>query len=461
MVNKHQKTSNRMNYGILTLMGYYALCWSWTLSTNSLSLSGSKHQGQIIAAIVSVVIVGLSTFIMWHGIKFTKYIISTRPALQSILLALPVLALFDFLVSWLTTIIWIGPEGNINNILPLSSPALILINTPMGFASRILGFFGLAAFGWLIIILLVNKPKHKPVSIVLIILSAVSLVGWLVYRNANGSTFQAKIISETLGKQVPSIQADDTTLVVFPEYGLDGIDNSNLSSRIQTTRQKSFFVGSQDRWIKDKNGHANVLIFGNTRDGITETQNKHRLIPGGEDLSYIGRFVLEALNQHDTLDFFKWSQAIVRGDKQLSPFKLDDTTVVGSAVCSSIISPLDYRQFTKSGATVLTNSASLQIFGGTLMFNREQKSLARFMAIANARYFLQSANGDKAYAIDHNGQTRSQISGHSTTDVTVQNNSKKTIYTQLGEWLVWTGGVVALWIFAIRKGVTKHKKSVQ
>src|SRR5690606_29613397 len=120
-----------------------------------------------------------------------------------------------------------------------------------------------------------------------------------------------------------------------------------------------------------------------------------------------------------------------------------EDTVVGAAVCSSIISPRDYRVFAKQGSTVFTNSASLTIFKGSPLFAWQQKSLARFMATANARYFLQSANSARAYALDHNGNTIKEATGIQVLDVTVQNNTRHTFYTRVGEWLVWLGAIIA------------------
>lgn len=457
MTKKPAKASHRPGWGVVGLMAWFSLCWSWTLSTDSLSLSGSHTQGLIVAAIVSIIIVGLSTIILWQGMRLIKQLFATRPTWQAIALSLPLLALSDFLVAWLTAIIWIGPQGSVDNILPLGSPTLILINTPFGFASRIVGFFGLAAFGWLIVFLLASKTRRKLALIPLAILGMTSLVGWGIYRSASGSSFQAKLISETLSTRVPAINTADTALVIFPEYGLDGISNENLTKRIYATDQKSHFVGSQEVWPPGKSSHYNTLIFGNTEDGITQTQNKYRLIPGGEDLSYIGRIGLLAANQTELLDYFTFSKAVIRGDKQLQPLTVSDETSVGAAVCSSIISPFDYRHFARSGATVLSNSASLQIFGGTLVFNRQQKSLGRFMATANARYFLQSANGDRAYAIDHNGRTVTETGGHHTLDVTVQNNSTKTLYTRVGEWLVCIGAAVGFWLIISLRNTRRAK----
>jgi apolipoprotein N-acyltransferase len=124
---------------------------------------------------------------------------------------------------------------------------------------------------------------------------------------------------------------------------------------------------------------------------------------------------------------------------------------VAAAVCSSIISPQDYRDFAKNGATLFTNSASLTIFNGSRLFAWEQKSLARFMSVANARYFMQSANAAPAYSLDINGHQTAETDHFNTVDVTAMTNTKKTPYTYLGEWLAWLGALL-VGVVLIEKG---------
>lgn len=432
------------NTAQLLLILWYAMCWSWTLSTDSLSLSGSHTQGIVIAAAVSLVNVTLSTVIMWQGIRFARTLIATRKPIIAIPISVIILALSDFLVAWLTALIWIGPQGSFDNILPLGSPTLVLINTPFGFASRIVGFFGLAAFVWLIVILMTNKSTRRPALATTVILALISVIGWLAYRTPTGTSFTAIIISETLDERLSALDTSDSKLVIFPEYGLDSISNINLQTRLFSKSDKSYFVGSQEQWQPNEASHRNTLLFGNTQQGITQNQNKHRLIPGGEDLPYSVKYIMQATKQNKLLSYFTFHKAVIKNPSQLQPSKIDSSTSIGAAVCSSIIAPQDYRQFTKAGATVLSNSASLQVFGGTLVFNRQQKSLGKFMAVANARYFLQSANGDRAYALDINGRTIAEEYAQNSARVTVQNNTRKTPYTVIGEWMVWLGAVVSV-----------------
>jgi apolipoprotein N-acyltransferase len=237
--------------------------------------------------------------------------------------------------------------------------------------------------------------------------------------------------------------------VVYPEYGFDEITDKNLNERINRDKQKTYFVTSK-QIVVDK-GHRNVMLLGNTKEGITQSQDKHRLIPGGEDFSFLPRLLLIMTGRQATLSYFDYNRQVVKGKKSLTPFKTDDGTQIGAAVCSSIISPEDYRSLTRQGATVLTNSASLDIFEGSRVFAYQQKSLAKFMSIANSRYFLQSANSASAYALDNNGKQITETKGISTVNVMAKDNSRKTPYSYLGEYLAVIGAAVCVWLFIDRQ----------
>lgn len=222
-----------------------------------------------------------------------------------------------------------------------------------------------------------------------------------------------------------------------------------MADRLQPDRNSSpaYFVGSQEIKRGTSAGHLNVLLFGNSNEGITKTQNKSRLIPGGEDLGYVVRTSLRATGQKTTLDYFSQMKMVLKGPKPLQPLPINKQLVLGSAVCSSIIASEDYRKFTNQGATILTNSASLGIFNGSSVFTWQQKSLARFMAISNSRYFLQSANAANAYALDNNGRQVIDVPGVQAASLIAKTNSQKTPYTYTGEVLaIASAGIFGVWV---------------
>lgn len=445
---------------IIGLIAFYSLAWSWTLFTDSLDLAGSKREGVIVAIFVLIVNVALSVTIVSKTFSRFKRATNAYNPLVVTALGLPIFAVMDFAVSWLTAIIWLGPQGSIDNILPLSSPTLLLINAPFAFASRLIGFYGLAAFFWLTLYLLLEKRLRRYAVVPIAVLTVLSLVGWQLFHTPNGSNFKATIVSETLTEHVQAIQPSDSKLVIFPEYGFDDIGQDNLSERIVSdpAKETAFFLGSQMVRNGLQAGHLNILLYGNTKTGFTFKQNKYRLIPGGEDLGYILRTLLRATNRRATLDYFSYAKMVIKGEHAIYPFHFD-STVVGAAVCSSIIAPQDYKNFAQEGATVFSNSASLTIFKGSPIFAFQQKSLARFMAIANSRYFLQSANAASAYALDNNGKQLAEVRGVQTVTVEAKNNTKKTLYTLTGEYILATGFVlVIMYLFQLVRNRAKASK---
>ncbi len=451
---------------LLTLVTWFSVMWSWSFFTDSLELANSKSQGLILAFVVVAINVAVSTVIVWYSLKYIAKIHVHFGTKKFLLLGLPLFALTDFLVCWGTTIIWLGPQGNVDNILPMGSLSLLLIRTPLAFAARFVGFYGLAAIAWLTLYLAfqpaiheelgvkAQKAKHKTlvssrryVLVPLFLAVIGATVGWYVYKTPDGVPIKATLISETLTRRVRAIDPKDIDLVVFPEYGLEKITNDNLKERVGRTKGEQhpvYFLGSEQIFTDGTSGHRNNMMFGNTTDGILERQDKYRLIPGGEDLPYVLRVIFRLTGQRSTLDYFTYAKSVIKGEQQLQPFVINDKIRVAAAVCSSIIAPQDYRAFARSGATIFTNSASLSTFKGSRLFAWQQKSMARFMAIANSRYFLQSANAASAYALDNNGNQLAETRDVSSTQLVAVTNSKKTVYTHVGEWLVYLGILIAV-----------------
>lgn len=452
---------------VIVLATLYFIAWSWVFVTDSLDLAGSKPVAMVIATWVALFNVTLSVYIVVKIFRFLRKKFKLTNPWLIIALGLPLFALMDFLVSWITAVIWIGPEGSIDNVIPLASPTLVLINTPLGYTTRFVGFYGLAGLFWLTVFLLSRKSWRKYAFLCFVVTCVLSLAGYLMYRHPDGRSISATIVSENLDNHVGVLKDRNSSIVVFPEYSFDNIDNERLGERLGKNQDgsKTYFVGSAQVNNGQPAGHHNVLRFGNSENGIESSQKKYRLIPAGEDLSYIMRTMLRATNQKSTLDYFSYAKMVIKGEHPLQPLKIDDQTILGSAVCSSIIAPKDYRVFARQGATIFTNSASLTIFRGSRVFAWQQKSLARFMSVANSRYFLQSANAATAYELDNNGRQLAEVRGIEAKDIKVVTNSTKTVYTYIGEFLVAigmliTGGWLVKLLLDRTQSNKNHKKRV-
>ena len=161
-------------------------------------------------------------------------------------------------------------------------------------------------------------------------------------------------------------------------------------------------------------------------------------------MPYSVETLLTITRQTGPLAEFDVLRAVQKGDGTVNKLVVRDDFIVGAEVCSSIVSTEDYRKLTHEGATILTNSASLGVFGGSRVYRISHNGMARFMAVANARPFVQSAQDEAAYILDHNGNEILTITpvGQGTQDVTM--NQTKTIYTIIGDWPVYVGAGIAL-----------------
>lgn len=418
-----------LKFGIVL---WFSLNWSWVFLTDSIELSGSATQGKILASIVFTANVAIASILIMLAFKLLRTLEQhiTSSALL-VIVGLGIFSGFEYLVAWTTALIWIGPNGNLDTVLPLGSLGLPLIHTPLRFVARFVGLYGLAAFGWLALYCL-YRARQRTLLLVTITGLVLSFAGWGLYRQTDGQSMTAVIMTETLQNRVQPIDPRGVDIIVFPEYGFDGIDNRTIKNRLLLSEDSTVatFIGSKKIIGPEKIGHYNRLMSGNTHAGFTDYQDKSRLIPGGEDLPHMFRFTLEKIGRQDTINYFDFSRSVLPSSEPLQPILLQNGQIAGAGVCSSIIAPQDYARLTRNGATILTNSASLGTFGGSSVFSWQQQSLARFIATANNRYFLQSANGFSAYAVNSNGSRYAAIDTVNTIAVQVQAKTKTTFYTQ-------------------------------
>jgi apolipoprotein N-acyltransferase len=78
--------------------------------------------------------------------------------------------------------------------------------------------------------------------------------------------------------------------------------------------------------------------------------------------------------------------------------------------------------------------------------------MARFIAVANDRQFIQSSRGGQSFAINKNGGFDVQSSGPKTQyyNIVIEPNSSRTPYSQLGEWfLAITTLLLGIYLFKI------------
>lgn len=438
---RNNKQVNKLQYfllqywwlGVIILL--IGISWSWMFYIDVAKLSSNAAVGYAATTLGYVVIVTISAAIFYTTIIYLRKKHRTDSTLTTYWRIAGTWALAEFLVSWLVTLAWYGHNGSWDTVLPFSSFSLLIIRTPLKYLARFVGFYGLSGVVVATIWLLTARRKRAYVVGVLSGVIVITLLAWGLFRTPSSATSQVVMVANKLDRRPKKVDGSDSQLVVLPEYGLDQI-SSDASKEIISSNQSTHFVGTQQGSISG--GVSNVLIFGSSADGYLRQYKKTRLIPGGEYLPFVGEVLLKTLDKTAYWNFLV-QRAVIKGDQTIEPFAVDQDMTIGSGACSSIIAMRDYRLLTRSGATLLTNSASLDIFRGSRIFAWQQKGLASFMAVANARGFVQSANDADAYALDQNGKQLASVSPIGTRQVTLVNNRRTTPYTYIGEWVPWVG----------------------
>lgn len=442
---------------IVTLV--MAFLWSWIFLVDVTNLAKSTTMGFLLMLVAYAVMVAISSFTILRLWPVFTHLLR-KPSWKSIMIMLLVWAAAEFLQAWLLAVVWMGREGSWSNLAPFVTLTPIVVLTPLKFLTRLFGYFGTSAVigtGVLLLIACVKNTKwRKLAAYYWVLILALNILLWLGFAGANGPTITTTITSEHLGEP-QRIDTSHSDLVLVPEYGLDAYFNENITDRFTDNSREIFFSGTKQYGETD--GNKNVLVYGSNKQGFMYEHTKSRLIMAGEYIPFTYELFVRTVAP-DLYTDFQVRRGIVKGKAEPHPFMLSNGIVLGNAACSSIIHPDDYRKLTTQGATLLGNSASLEVFRGSRVFALHHDGLATFMATANARPFLQAANDWKGFAIDHNGNKITQVQPVGQTDVAVKTNSKKTPYTYVGEWLTILG-LIFIVGFGLQKTLRSERSSKQ
>ncbi len=432
---------------IFGLVAYSLFCWGWILQIDLGKLASSSGAGKLMQGITVLILTTLSTVIYVRSLKLLFGVIEkTKKWLVPIKLA-AWWAGTELFVAWAVSIVWYGTGARIDNVLPFMSLSHFGVWTPLGYLSRFVGLYGLSGVMFMLAVLLVKPNFRKLFRPMLAVVTLLTLLAWEVYRVPNGPSVSVVVVTDKNEQDVYEgpVQPKDGELVLFPEYSFTDIESGTVGSKITTqgTNQKGYFVGS--RFVYGGTGVKNQLVAGDTENGYSNSIDKSRLIPMGEYLPYATVAVLRAIGAREVIENFKQTREIVKaeGDPEEALLRLGEITA-GAGICSSIIAPEDYRNLAKHGATLFTNSAFLGIFNDSALYEWHHKSMAKSMAMANARTFLQSARSGTSYGFDANGKQLFSREETGLTEVSAELNSRKTPYSLFGEYLGY-GGLV--WIF--------------
>lgn len=361
-------------------------------------------------ALVAISLFGGLSFLLF-GFLLTVWPRFTQ-RLVCLLLAWP---LAEVLRSYLVALLSYGPGGSLSPNYNFGSLAVTAAGTPLVYLSRIVGFYGLS----LVILLcaialyfLIVKRSYLLPSLALIVIVALCTFSWHLGNGSTPRTIRVASVhlattSNLKNWPVVSLPEANTDLLVLPEYSEfeKNIDKDQLLSRLSADgiAVTSVAVGNSPT-------AANRLRFYARNGAVAQEQDKTLLIPTGEYLPYVIQIFLKVTGQQTVNESFTDGQQIAPGAGSPQAYRGSKVTY-GALVCSGVLSLTEYRDLTKQGSDILTNSASLSFLSNSSFYYRYARNMARFQAVSNDRPLVQSSRGGESFIMDRQGKIITLTSG--------------------------------------------------
>ncbi len=387
----------------------------------------------------------------------------------------------EYLRAVFFSIVSMGPGGRIGPYWTFGNVGYWLVHTPFVYAARWGGLYLLSLIVVACVVGLIRAfltRKLIPLAVPLIVSALLSVSGWLVYRTSTGPTRQLGVVqfanefspenfSSSANEELAKRPAQSYDALLLPEYShlweRSAARDTEAISRVLKDPRGLVIDSAPEVQTEAKPGHN--LVTYHSGDGTPLfSQQKWFSIPGGEYVPYLYQVILAYAGQEQMLLHFNDQKSIDHGEVPERPFLYDDVSW-GAMACSGVVAPELYRGMTVRGATVLTNSASLDTMGLGMAYHYQARDMAVLHAVANARPFAQSARGGLSYIIDQNGHYVAQTHerGYDFLEGTIQMNKAKTLYTAWGDWVVWISVSIVLgaWLTSLapmRKYWVRHSR---
>lgn len=408
---------------------------SWVLQTEPgtwVSLSGSVS---VIARTAVWLFAALFASLAF-GLIMGLFVARLRHRVALLLVLLPVAwALAELARSYSVAVFTLGPGSSLSPNWNFGSLGLAVASTPLVYISRFAGLHGLTmvAVALNISIYLFWLKRRRLALVVLAIILVINVAAWRVYSAGHGRAIKVTAVNlqpkngSLKDWSGPPLPSKDTTLLVLPEH----------AHFFENPSQRQFVaenLGTDTVIITSERGSGlpptNDLVYYSARKGFIATQPKTFLAPYGEYMPYVTAQALRANGKQSVLDTFQRHSQIGKGPLQEHPVRANGVTI-GGLVCSGVLSLSQYRQLTREGADILTNSASLGLLDNAGMYHVQEYYQNRFHAVANAKPFVQATRSGEAYIISSDGKVlvRTKQTGLIETMVNLQ--SKRTLYSLL------------------------------
>ena len=464
IIKTYEKIAHLRPYGfwpgfIIGLLYFsYILSWLWSLyPLDSLGIENNLYAILALLFVFSISVISMAFF--WGICSFLSIRILKN---KNDLLTTPVIAglfvILEYLRSWGFGVVWWGSGSLIGPHWTIGNPAYLL-----GFSKYILstasvwGIYGIDFFIAFILVsvFIILTKRSKPNLIqLLIVISAFSITAFLSKeKNSHVAMNPLKIVliqtekptkiaygpEELLSDfrsqlELLSDAAKEGSIIVFPETSNF---SKTLSGFLDPNSAQTYFnnLSRQPLMILDnirspeKDGPVSRTIFINSKNGVTEFNDKQLLTPGGEYLPYLIKWPLRFLN-NSTVNSFTHSQEFSKGNHMENLFFQERSAKV--LLCSDILSPALLHD---TAYQFIIGQSSFGIFKGSKHLENQILQSLRFRVTENRKPAILASNFGRSYVINSSGQIEKSTpkTGYQILTVAVVPNDIRTWYNKLGD----------------------------
>jgi apolipoprotein N-acyltransferase len=410
---------------------------------------------------------------LYYALKIKMY------SYRALLLIPSLWVISEYLRSWLFSIFVFGHGATIGAYWDFGNLGVAASTTLFGFAGRFIGLYGftfMAVLSSLLVTWAIRKKNVWPLLTMLILALGISLAGHQLYRPSTANPQKIVAFVQTppsfTGLQTDNQKLDQTlhelpvnhqlAVLVLPEHAelLNRQNDPDFNHRIEQALEEQGSVVSSRLTSNEANAVNQLRIYDSHLQPVF-SHNKSFLVPIGEYMPYLHQGLLTLLKQQDALDQ-NYANRDLGKDRQAIPAVSRGDLILGAQVCSGAVAPQLFQRQVKAGAQILTNSASISMFSTAGGYQEQSKQFAHFIAQANARPYVQSAEGGHGFIINSDGHALVNTNnyGYAYGAATVILNTTRTIYSQLGEWVVPLSGIVTSLFIAqaiLRWYTTRYK----
>lgn len=381
----------------------------------------------------------LIVFITW---SFTSIALSVSPAIYSFLiwkfrtnLFIPVISVLAWPLQeigreWVFYFVTLGKQSLFGAHFSITALGYVLAenNYFLQFADTF-GIYGLsfvlALIGSVIALFIYGlvRKKYNSFLIALIIsLVILSIPIWNKNLKTNSGTLSFALLTadipispdeksslvykEMLEEIASSKNIPD--VVVFPEgSGLSSIfpDKTTRENWLKNLFGKKEVLVVSSNYTIDRNRKTHSLIYyDSSARGNIAIYEKMFLMGQGEYVPYISAPLFKILRNKNVDEHLNNLGANLEKGSEVRavPYK---NAVIGSLLCSEILSPQLYRDLVKKqNANILINLSHTSWFNGSESLFRKMKQMAKVHAVQNRTYFIQTSNGLPSFVLDHQGE---------------------------------------------------------